>query len=170
MSLTVSQAALQLTELVRQGHGDALLSVDTHQPLFVGQRTCVAITSIAVGRDWNHGSVLLWPAEVLTRLSANPPADEPEEIGPVEVDRDEDGFWTHPSHPEGLSGVELTEWFTANGLTYTLNYLLPPEDEDKDSTNFATWELRQPAGNGWFLWDIRMGADGEPLAVWAHKL
>lgn len=173
MTMTIEKATQQLLALVEQGHGQAVLMIDAHQPGFVGQRTAVAVSRIEVGRSWNHGAVLMWPADLMTRVSTVGLLEaENDDIGPVLVERDEAGFWTHPHHPEGLNGAELNEWFAANGLTYTTNYLIPPETDEHDGQpdHFAHWELRQPAGNGWFLWDIAVSVDGDAIAVWAHTI
>ncbi|AXF51487.1 hypothetical protein PQA73_gp59 [Erwinia phage Pavtok] len=167
MSLTVREMYLRLAQLVNEGHGENILAVDTHQPMLVGRATHTGVTNVVAGKDWNHGACLLWTTDLLVPHATVRPEADP--TGPALVERDEDGFWTHPAHPEGLDGAELNEWFAMNGLTYTTNYLLPPEGAE-DTNDYAQWELRQPAGNGWYLWDIRLNQSDEPIAVWAHNL
>lgn len=170
VSLTVRELALRLAELVNQGHGENVVAIDTHQPMLVGRVTNhVTVSNVVAGKDWNHGACLLWPSELLAPASTLSVLPEDVRIRPVDVERDEEGLWSHPAYPDGIeSAEELNEWFAAHGLTYTTNYLLPPEGIETD--DFAQWELRQPAGNGWFLWEIRLNQSDEPIAVWAHNL
>ncbi|AEY69649.1 hypothetical protein PEp14_00060 [Erwinia phage PEp14] len=156
-------------ELVNQGHGENLIAIDTHQPMLVGRATHVSVSNVVAGKDWNHGACLLWPSELLIPVSATVPMVDNSLITAAAVERDDEGLWSHPAYPEGIeSAEELNEWFALHNLTYTTNYLLPPEGSDTD--DYAQWELRQPAGNGWFLWEIRLNQSDEPIAVWAHNL
>lgn len=89
-----------------------------------------------------------------------------DEITAEPVHRDEVGFWTHPAHPVDLPTGELAEWLDMRGLTFTLNYLLEPEDDRHcPEGDYSLHELRVPAGN-WFLWMISANSAGDCVALW----
>lgn len=100
-------------------------------------------------------------------------------IGPVAVDRDADGWWTHPHIPEFDEGQEdaYRAWIEAQGLV--TNYaLLEYEDDDHPSyidyyenggADVSEWHPAPPAGDGWFALSIHDTEDG-PVFVWARRI
>ena len=96
-------------------------------------------------------------------------------IGPVEVERGEDGYWTHPAAAlqpdwdEGTSSAETQDWYLAHGLEVeTVN--LEDQDYDlqdrilEDAAELSEWDPLPPDGDGWFLFcifDTESGAHAE---------
>ncbi|QIR27540.1 hypothetical protein [Kluyvera genomosp. 3] len=96
-------------------------------------------------------------------------------IGPVEVERGDDGYWTHPAAAlqpdwdEGTSSAEMQDWYLAQGLEVkTVNL----EDQDYDlqerileeAGELREWDPLPPDGDGWFLFcifDTESGAHAE---------
>lgn len=95
-------------------------------------------------------------------------------IGPVTVERNGDGFWSHPAialqpdWDESTSGAEMQAWFKSHCLeTEIVNLedqdgdLLDRWLEDTDSAvSLIEWDPEPPAGDGWFLFSIFDGEDG----------
>jgi len=101
-------------------------------------------------------------------------------IKPMEVKRDQYGFWTHPEyfgpangHEFGAPG-EFDAWLLANNLeVYTLGL-----EYDENASEFAEkyadgefdgdiseWQPTQPDGDGWFIGSIHDTEDG-PYCIW----
>lgn len=107
----------------------------------------------------------------------------------VTVERDSDGFWSHPAMAlqpdwdESTSGAEMQAWFKSHSLeTEIVNLedqdgdLLDRWLEDTDSTvSLTEWDPVPPAGDGWFLFSIFDGEDGvyaqfaRQIPVLAHR-
>lgn len=96
-------------------------------------------------------------------------------IGPVEVERSEDGYWTHPAAAlqpewdEDTGSAEIQGWYRAQGLEVEIVDL---EDQDFDlqesileeAAELREWEPLPPDGDGWFLFcifDTESGAHAE---------
>ncbi|MFB5948416.1 hypothetical protein [Klebsiella pasteurii] len=96
-------------------------------------------------------------------------------IGPVDVERNEDGYWTHPAAAlqpdwdEGTASTEIQEWYRAQGLEVEIVNL---EDQDYDlqdqilegTATLREWDPLPPDGGGWFLFcifDTENGAHAE---------
>ncbi|WP_312993338.1 hypothetical protein [Achromobacter animicus] len=97
------------------------------------------------------------------------------------VQRDEDGYWTHPNMPqfEESEAAKGRAWLAATGLETHVAYL---EDEaidhpacarywgDEGSADVSDWEPPRPSGNGWFVLSIHDTEDWGPICAWArHK-
>ena len=97
------------------------------------------------------------------------------------VQRDEDGYWTHPSMPqfEETEAAKGRAWLAATGLETHVAYL---EDEELDhpaaarywgdegSPDVSDWEPPRPEGHGWFVLSIHDTEDWGPICAWArHK-
>lgn len=101
----------------------------------------------------------------------------PQLIHPVPVERDGDGYWTHPGVPDfDESHEEFQNWVRAQGLTVSVSSL---ESEDGDHPAFISyyddetpsvlqWLPTQPVGDGWFTLSIHDSEDG-PAWVWARR-
>lgn len=106
------------------------------------------------------------------------PVDLSALIQPVEVVRDEFGFWTHPDLPsfdEG-DGEKYHAWRIEQGIRTSLS-LLEHEPDDhpayvsyfEDSClDISSWNPAPPAGEGWFLLAIHDTEDG-PVFCWATR-
>lgn len=105
-------------------------------------------------------------------------------IQPIEVKRDEYGFWTHPDYFEpadgneyGLPG-EFDAWLAANNLeVFTLGL-----EYDHNASDFAEkyadgefdgdiseWNPTKPDGDGWFIGSIHDTEDG-PYCIWFRNV
>ncbi len=99
-------------------------------------------------------------------------------IGPAEVQRDAEGWWTHPSIPEFDEGqeAEYRAWIKGQWLVTSFD-LLEHEDADHPSyveyyenggTDVSAWHPTPPDGDGWFVLSIHDTEDG-PVFVWARR-
>jgi hypothetical protein len=100
-------------------------------------------------------------------------------IGPVPVERDKDGWWSHPGLPDLDEGqdAEYKAWLVAQGLV-TSHVSLEMEDLthpvyiayfDEESGSVADWNPEAPTGEGWFTLSIHDTEDG-PYWVWARRV
>ena len=98
-------------------------------------------------------------------------AHSPNTFGPVEVKRDKDGWWYHPSIPnfgEGEDPTPYYAWVKDQGLELKgwhsgdENYELPEED-----AACTAWNPESP-GPEWFLMGIFDTEDG-PYVQWARR-
>ena len=96
------------------------------------------------------------------------------------VQRDSDGYWTHPAHTEFEEGqgAEAAAWFKAQQLQTHIAYLeSEPEDHpasveywgDAGGNNISTWEPPRPEGEGWFILSIHDTEDWGPVCVWVCR-
>lgn len=99
-------------------------------------------------------------------------------IKPAEVQRDTEGYWSHPGIPEFEEGEEdkFKAWVDSQGLVLSVDHL---EDENEDhpavvkyfeegSADISDWHPDRPAGDGWFVLSIHMTEDGAAW-VWARS-
>jgi hypothetical protein len=95
----------------------------------------------------------------------------PKPFGPVEVKRDEDGWWWHPGIPEfdgGEDPASYRAWVAEQGLEVkgwhsgNETYDLPEED-----AACTAWNPESP-GPEWFLMGIFDTEDG-PYVQWARR-
>lgn len=98
-------------------------------------------------------------------------------IQPLQVVRDEYGFWTHPAWPDDGDECALPlSWFGEHGMEYCVVEMEndAPEgmmeawmdDADYDCT---PWQPSKPAGDGWFTLSIHDTEDG-PVCVWVRPV
>lgn len=99
-------------------------------------------------------------------------------IQPATVQRDENGYWTHPALPEFDEGdsAKCKEWQKAQGLEIS-HVCLESEDLDhaayvayfeNEESTCAQWEPPRPEGEGWFMLAIDDTEDG-PTCWWARR-
>lgn len=94
-------------------------------------------------------------------------------IGPVPVERDLDGKWSHPAYAmapdwdEGTPSAEIQEWFASHNLeTSTVDLESQNEDlfekymDEPADADLNDWEPTPPHGDGWFLFCIFDTEDG----------
>lgn len=95
------------------------------------------------------------------------------------VQRDSDGYWTHPAHPDFEEGqdAEAAEWFKAQQLEYLIVYLESEAEDhpacinywgDDPDSNISAWEPPRPEGEGWFVLSIHDTEDWGPVCVWVR--
>ncbi|MGP7732971.1 hypothetical protein [Oceanimonas smirnovii] len=100
-----------------------------------------------------------------------------EKVTAVPVDRDEQGFWSHPRFAEGLDdGGEYIarSWFTDQGLEIDLVMFENDASEelvdawfDDGLSDCRAWEPSRPDGDGWFTFSIHDTEDG-PVCMWVR--
>lgn len=102
-----------------------------------------------------------------------------ERIEAVEVVRDEDGFFLHPSMPdwdEGTPVSEIRKWYADRGLESHLVEAQSDMDSEayekmvcKEQSGYANhWNPTRPDGNGWFMFGIWDTEDG-PVCEWVRN-
>ncbi len=95
------------------------------------------------------------------------------------VERDSDGYWTHPAHPEFEEGqdAEAAAWFKAQQLQTHIAYLESEAEDhpavvaywgDAGDSNISAWEPPRPEGKGWFVLSIHDTEDWGPVCVWVR--
>ncbi|WP_256590458.1 hypothetical protein [Pseudomonas sp. Irchel 3A18] len=93
-------------------------------------------------------------------------------IGPVEVVRDESGYWGHPDEPNfDENHAAFKAWLVAQGLEVTQWHMDAdigePHPYDDGATHCLGWEPVAP-GPEWFLLDIFDTEDG-PCVSWVRR-
>lgn len=99
-------------------------------------------------------------------------------IRPHPVERDKDGYWTHPNYPEhwdeGTTSSEITGWFTEQGLeSQVAEFEFDAPDELQDmwmetgEPSCNLWNPTYPDGRGWFMFSIHDTERG-PVCVWVR--
>lgn len=102
----------------------------------------------------------------------------PLDIRPQSVERDKDGYWTHPGYPdhwdEGTTSSEITAWFAAQGLeSQVVEFEFDASDELQDmwmetgEPSCSLWSPTYPDGRGWFIFSIHDTERG-PVCVWVR--
>lgn len=95
------------------------------------------------------------------------------------VQRDSDGYWTHPAHPffDEDQAEEARAWFDAQPLEYRIAYLESEAEDhpacvgywgDTSDSNISAWEPPRPDGEGWFILSIHDTEDWGPVCVWVR--
>jgi len=102
-------------------------------------------------------------------------------IQPVAVERDADGYWSHPGIPDGdddlESAVAFKQWMTDQGLTYQVSNLEDEEDShpayhayyEEECAGVVGWNPEPPKGDGWFTFSIQDTEDG-PMWLWVRRV
>lgn len=100
------------------------------------------------------------------------------DIRPQSVERDKDGYWTHPGYPdhwdEGTTSSEITGWFSEQGLeSQVVEFEFDASDELQDmwmetgEPSCSLWNPTYPDGRGWFIFSIHDTERG-PVCVWVR--
>jgi len=98
------------------------------------------------------------------------------EIGPMPVERDENGWWSHPGIPNfDEDHKSFSAWVKAVGLEVKYKCLESyPEHPlydawfERGECDASSWAPEAPAGEGWFTFSIHNTEDG-PVWVWARR-
>jgi hypothetical protein len=98
------------------------------------------------------------------------------EIGPMPVERDENGWWLHPGIPNfDEDHKSFSAWVKAVGLEVKYKCLESyPEHPlydawfERGECDASSWEPEAPNGEGWFTFSIHDSEDG-PVWVWARR-
>ncbi|OCH31806.1 hypothetical protein A6E13_16415 [Aliivibrio fischeri] len=95
-------------------------------------------------------------------------------INAVEVERDENGFWTHPHFPNlGELWKPYKDWAEENNIKFANVWFECDASEEleerfyekEDGSAITEWQPTKPADNA-FLLSIHDTEDG-PVAIWA---
>ncbi|PNK67515.1 hypothetical protein [Hafnia paralvei] len=92
-------------------------------------------------------------------------------IQPVEVKRNQEGYWTHPEFEkfcgdrEFISTAEFDAWAKANGLEWTAEYCEEALSDSSDSYGLSEWNVEMPESEGWFCGSIHDTEDGY-VCIW----
>ncbi|AHC83399.1 MULTISPECIES: hypothetical protein [Pseudomonas] len=105
--------------------------------------------------------------------------EEKQLIQPLQVERDEYGFWTHPAWPDDGDECALPfSWFGDQGLEYCVIEMENDGPEELNAEGLdaggdydcTPWQPSKPVGDGWFTFSIHDTEDG-PVCVWIrHKV
>ena len=98
-------------------------------------------------------------------------------IGPLPVDRDENGWWSHPAIPNFDEDVDsYLAWVKALGLEMKYKALESDPDHllydawfEHGECNASSWSPEEPVGDGWFTFSIHDSEDG-PIWAWARRI
>ncbi|QWA09828.1 hypothetical protein GTU79_21345 [Sodalis ligni] len=124
---------------------------------------------------------LRWPCPIHPPTSAEKAIPTIQRIEPIEPQRDENGWWSHPDYipdlEEDALRVEFEVWLEVNGVECSAR--LMEDDVEPDSpvaqawengdADCSIWNPKPPEGEGWFLVSVHDTEDG-PSAVWLRKL
>lgn len=97
-------------------------------------------------------------------------------ISPVPVERDSNGFWTHPDFFEPANGNEYAApgeyeaWEASQGVVTALCYM--PDDQGmvfESDADCSGWTPAPPDGAGWFIASIHDTEDGI-VCVWLRNV
>jgi hypothetical protein len=105
------------------------------------------------------------------------PSQSWEAIGPLPVDRDENGWWSHPAIPNFDEDVDsYLAWVKAVGLEMKYKALESDPDHplynawfEEGEFNASSWAPEEPTGDGWFTFSIHDSEDG-PIWAWARRV
>lgn len=99
----------------------------------------------------------------------------------IEVERNEDGHWTHPDYSalfgnrEIISPDEFKSFCDKHGIESSITEMECDNNQtvidsyfEDGNPNISGWEPSQPDGDGWFIGSIHDTEDG-PLCVWFRK-
>ena len=75
------------------------------------------------------------------------------------VERDSDGYWTHPAHPEFGEGQDAEAEDHPAVVAYW---------GDAGDSNISAWEPPRPEGEGWSILSIHDTEDWGPVCVWVR--
>jgi hypothetical protein len=102
-------------------------------------------------------------------------------IKPATVERDADGYWSHPGMPDGDDDSESANafkaWMAEQRLTHQISNL-ESEDEthpayhayyEEECCGVVGWNPEPLTGNGWFTLSIHDTEDG-PMWVWVRRI
>ena len=156
-----------------------------YERMFMAACGDLGLISEELGLDPDDGGAdpIIEAIQELKAQLATPPVAvgeaEQQLIQPAPVERDVNGYWSHPGVPEFDEGSvsEAAAWTTAQGLELTSVHLESESDDhpayiayfDKEEGTCAAWEPPRPSGEGWFILSIYDTEDG-PICWWARRV
>ena len=98
-------------------------------------------------------------------------------IQPMEVQRDNDGWWTHPDMPEVETSEQFNAWQEQQGFQLCIVMLDGDNGEGSEEVyktyfdgavaDCSAWQPSKPDGDGWFIVSIHDTEDG-PVCLWVR--
>lgn len=148
-----------------------------------GERVVSATTKEGQVRDGGASASAMRPYTVpLVRVGAAAAGEDARmhswrSIGPLPVERDEAGWWSHPAIPNFDDDFKAYKaWVKAVGLETTYKALESDPDHplhdawfERGECDASSWTPTPPAGAGWFTFSIHDTEDG-PVWVWARRV
>lgn len=103
-------------------------------------------------------------------------------IVPVDVVRDDDGWFCHPQYfsepewedPESMTLEQFEKYVAERGVETAITSLESDDPEANDrycedgQVDCSAWEPSKPDGEGWFMLSIHDTEDG-PICVWGRR-
>lgn len=103
-------------------------------------------------------------------------------ISAVLVERDANGFWTHPDYFVPANGNEFGvdgefyAWKVRNRVTGAMSWMENEENAEELQAAYdslgcgvSLWQPKPPAGDGWFMASIHDSEDG-PVCYWLRPI
>ncbi|CAH6576994.1 hypothetical protein AI2935V1_1539 [Citrobacter freundii] len=97
------------------------------------------------------------------------------EFKALPVERDQNGYWTHPLYDafcdgrEFISPDEFNVWLKENGLEWKVAYRDEGDfDHEIDGYDISSWQPEPPTGEGWFVGSIHDTEDGA-VCIWLRR-
>ncbi len=98
-----------------------------------------------------------------------------DKVTALPVERDQNGYWTHPLYDDFYAGREVVSpdefntWLEVNGLEWKVSYRDDEEiNPDVDGYDISTWQPEAPEGEGWFVGSIHDTEDGA-VCIWLRQ-
>ena len=99
---------------------------------------------------------------------------------PVPVNRDVDGWWSHPDYlsefDDEITEAQFNDWCERHQVETKITYMesdVEPEIFDTymsdGQVNCSAWEIQHPAAPGWFILSIHDAEDG-PVCIWGRQV
>ena len=99
-------------------------------------------------------------------------------IQPLPVERDEDGWWSHPDYlseyDDELTEAQFQEWCLRHQVETKVSYMESDVSFEvfdaymnDGQCDCSAWEIQHPAEPGWFILSIHDHEDG-PVCVWGR--
>ncbi|VVQ01497.1 hypothetical protein PS938_02523 [Pseudomonas fluorescens] len=100
-------------------------------------------------------------------------------IQPLPVERDIDGWWSHPDYlsefDNEITEAQFQEWCLRHQVETKITHMESDVSSsvfdaymDDGQVNCSAWETRHPAEPGWFILSIHDAEDG-PVCVWGRR-
>ena len=100
-------------------------------------------------------------------------------IQPLPVERDTDGWWSHPDYlsefDDEITDAQFQEWCLRHQVETKITYMesdVPVEVfdtyMDDGQCDSSAWEIQAPSEPGWFILSIHDAEDG-PVCVWGRR-
>ncbi|MGA3800552.1 hypothetical protein [Pseudomonas sp. GL-B-16] len=100
-------------------------------------------------------------------------------IQSLPVERDIDGWWSHPDYlsefDDEITEAQFQEWCLRHQVETKITHMesdVPPDVfdayMDDGQVNCSAWEIQHPTEPGWFILSIHDAEDG-PVCVWGRR-